>query len=316
MISTKRRQSFTTTRKLLLIVIPFFFAMCQKVYFKQLPEFEPKKTNNIAIFSDFLSIQGKDIYLERSKKLAAKMANRISEGLKKKAYILSPASFFFVGSYFGDEKRDVEREKSGTNLKPPFFIDERVMVAKDLKNILVSSFKLIDEDLMTVKRGSQEDSFLMDNKNRIGSYSRKLFSLGEKAEILAEFCGSEYLLFLHAQEMIMTPSEKLLLSLEVACFLGLGGFLAQSLNNNRKGMWYEPNPPNPVLVGGILAAVFFFVAELSYEDADTSLGAVLIDKNSGNAVWYGFLKRKSGGYAGDQVNKIADFLTQKFHTRF
>jgi hypothetical protein len=286
-------------RSWFILFIAILFISCNKVYFNQLPTFDPRNIKNIAILTDFISIHGDIIQVGRSKYLADELTERVSERLKEKKYILSPIRLTSVGSYFLEKKKVSHESKY---FDPPFYIDSRLDINRTSKEALISSFKMIDEYFRPYKANLEKIPF-----------QKETLSLKEKTRVISELSNADYLLLLYAQEIWMTASERIQKSL---MWGAIGGAIGISMYLAPRN-WVESSPyltprwaTAPVVIP-VGFACGFLVELITGYNAYTSINAVLIEKNTGNAVWFGFAKEQSGGISGNMIKTISKEIIEK-----
>jgi len=290
-------------RSWFILFIPILFVSCYKTYFNQLPTFNSRNVNNIAILTDFVSIRGDIIQVVKSKYLADELAERVSERLKEKKYMLAPVRLISVGSYFLDKKRVSDESKY---FDPPFYIDSRLDANRTSRETFVSSFKIIDEYFRPYKT----------NLERI-PFQKETLSLKERTKIISDLSNADYLLFLLAQEIGMTASERIQKSLmwgAIDLAIGISFYLLP-----RKWMDQPPYLISRWATAPVVLPVAFasgFLIDLIIgQNAYTSINAVLIEKNTGNAVWFGFAKEQSGGMWGNMIKTISKEIIKNIPER-
>jgi hypothetical protein len=278
---------------LLLIIV---FSHCaRKIFVRQLPTFSPEKMNNIATITDFSSVKGETVNINRSKDLGDKLVAEVTKHLSAKKYVVAKRQLTSVGLYFEDQTNVLDGSGKKSISEPPIYVEKDINQDVKLKEALVSSFKEIDKVIKPYKGKKVEEKFL---------YTTDIF-LGENSRFLGQYLGTDTLLFLYAWETKKSDASKFISSLGWAAGMALQGVLMADLS---KTEYYEPDP---VTFGGIYAAVGFISAMTINSDGYTACCGVVVDAESGKATWYNFSHWASGGMSGNQIRRLAKDLLKK-----
>lgn len=278
---------------LLLIII---FSHCaRKIFVRQLPSFSPERMNNIAIITDFTSVKGNTVNINRSKDLGDKLVAEVSKQLKEKRYVLANRQLTSVGLYFEDQIKVVDESGKKSTSEPPIYVEKDINQDVNLKETIISSFKEIDKVINPYKGKKVEEKFL---------YSTDIF-MGENSRFLGQYFDADTLLFLYAWETKKSDASKFASSLAWAAGMGLQGVLMAELS---KTDYYEPDA---MTFAGIYAAVGFICAMTINTDGYTACCGVVVDAESGKATWYNFSHWTSGGMSGNQIGRLAKDLLKK-----
>lgn len=279
----------------ILLFIIIFSHCARKIFVRQLPSFSPERMNNIAIITDFTSVKGDTLNIDRSKNLGNKLVTEVSKQLRAKRYVVSKRQLASVGLYLEDQTKVLDGSGQKSTSEPPIYVEKDVNQDLKLKEALISSFKEIDKVVNPYKGKKVEEKFL---------YSADIF-IGEDSRLLGQSLNADTLLFLYAWEKKKSDASRFASSLGWAAGMGLQGVLTAKLS---KTYFYKPDP---LTTGGIYAGVGFILALTINSDGYTACCGVIVDAESGKATWYNFSKWDSGGMSGNRIGRIAKDLLKK-----